>query len=88
MSTRERTQEDRYARVQELTAKLAKLQQDVADVQRELYAEVRDAFPENRGGKQKRGVLTEVAKRSPWTREYVAKIRDGNAAAAAAQPPA
>lgn len=34
-------------------------------------------FPEKRGEPSVRGRLNEVVKASGWTREYVARIRDG-----------
>ncbi|MGJ6968765.1 hypothetical protein ACSDR0_43360 [Streptosporangium sp. G11] len=45
----------------------------------ELFAEIHDAFHENRGQPQVRGWLAKVAKASNYTREYVAQIRDGKA---------
>jgi hypothetical protein len=77
MSAPEPTQEDRYKAVERLSSELRDLQNAVAKKQEALYAEIFSAFPENRGGGQKRGVLAELARRSGWTREYVAQIRDG-----------
>lgn len=38
---------------------------------------IRDAFPEKRGEPKVLGRLTAVTEASGWTREYVARIRDG-----------
>lgn len=70
MSTPEPTQEQRYERIE-------KLRDQFDEIRSDLYEEIRDAFPENRGDKAKRGVLSEVARRARWSREYVAQIRDG-----------
>lgn len=71
MSTpNEPTQEQRHERIE-------KLRDQFDEVREALYQEIRDAFPENRGGKPKRGVLSEVARRARWSREYIAQIRDG-----------
>ncbi len=53
------------------------LRAQLDEVRAELFAEIRDAFPENRGEPQVRGTLARVAAASGWTREYVAQIRDG-----------
>jgi hypothetical protein len=45
-------------------------------------------FPEKRGEPPVRGRLNEVVKASGWTREYVARIRDGKGPKAAPAPPA
>lgn len=66
----EPTQEQRYERIE-------KLRDQFDEIRAELYEEIRDAFPENRSGKPKRGVLSEVARRARWSREYVAQIREG-----------
>lgn len=77
MSAPEPTQEDRYKAIERLSSELRDLQSAVSKKQEALYAEIFNAFPENRGQGQKRGVLAELARRSGWTREYVAQIRDG-----------
>ncbi|MFC9941233.1 hypothetical protein [Nocardiopsis alba] len=66
----EPTQEQRYERIE-------KLRDQLDEIRNELYEEIRAAFPENRGGKVTRGVLAEVTRRSRWSREYVAQIREG-----------
>lgn len=76
-ATTERTQDDRYRSVENLARELAELQDTVAKKQEALYREIHQAFPENRGEEKQRGVLAELARRSTWTREYVAQIRDG-----------
>lgn len=66
------TDEERLKRIQQLRGEL--------DAKRaELFAEIHDAFHENRGEPQVRGWLSKVAKASDYTREYVAQIRDGKA---------
>ncbi|WP_174545581.1 hypothetical protein [Nocardiopsis dassonvillei] len=69
MSTSDPEQEQRYERIGKLRDQLDRVRED-------LYAEIRDAFPENRGGTATRGVLAEVSRRARWSREYVAQIRD------------
>ncbi|MFI6299513.1 hypothetical protein ACIBEJ_48520 [Nonomuraea sp. NPDC050790] len=64
------TDEERLRRIRALRTEL--------DAKRaELFAEIHDAFHENRGLPQVRGWLAKVAKASDYTREYVAQIRDG-----------
>lgn len=71
MSTpNEPTQEQRYERIETLRDQLD-------EVREALYSEIRNAFPENRGEPEKRGVLAEVSRRARWSREYVAQIRSG-----------
>lgn len=68
------TDDERLERIRQLRAEL--------DAKRaELFAEIHDAFHENRGLPQVRGWLAKVAKASNFTREYVAQIRDGRAKA-------
>lgn len=45
-------------------------------------------FPEKRGEPPVRGRLNEVVKASGWTREYVARIRDGKGPKSTPAPPA
>ncbi|WP_344015539.1 hypothetical protein [Streptomyces thermospinosisporus] len=77
MNAPEPTQEDRYEAVERLSRELRELQRAVSEKQEALYKEIFNAFPENRGEDRKRGVLAELSRRSGWTREYVAQIRDG-----------
>lgn len=64
------TDDERLERIRRLRAQL--------DATRaELFKEIRESFPENRGKPQVRGWLAKVAKASDYTREYVAQIRDG-----------
>ncbi|TMR18543.1 hypothetical protein ETD86_21580 [Nonomuraea turkmeniaca] len=66
----ELTDEQRLERIREIKARM--------DADRaELFALIREVFPENRGEPPVRGRLTEVVKASGWTRTYVADIRDG-----------
>ncbi|MFP3118125.1 hypothetical protein OIE91_11350 [Streptomyces albidoflavus] len=76
MSTTEPSQEQRYERIAQLRDRLDEIDQARAEVLKELHQEVRSAFPENRGGAEKRGVLAEVARRSRYSREHVANLRD------------
>lgn len=80
----ERTQDDRYRAVETLARELADLQDEVAKKQEAIYREIHQAFPENRDEEKQRGVLAELARRSGWTREYVAQIRDGKTTGGAA----
>lgn len=68
--------EQHYARIARARADLDELLARVDKLREELYEAVHDAFPENHGQRTKRGVLTEVARHSGWSREYVAKVRD------------
>lgn len=77
MSTPEPTQEQRYERIEELRDQLDELDKRRAELQDALRQEIYSAFPERRGGGEKRGVLAEVARRSRYSREHVAQIRDG-----------
>lgn len=65
--------EVRYERIE-------KLRNQLDETHTQLYAAIRDAFPETHGQPARRGVLTEVARRVRWSREYVAQIRDGRTA--------
>jgi hypothetical protein len=69
--------EEHYAEIERLRTQLDKATERADRLRDELHQAVRAAFPEVAGKPQKRGVLTEVARRSGWTREYVAQIRDG-----------
>ncbi|MGW4411748.1 hypothetical protein ACWEJ6_47540 [Nonomuraea sp. NPDC004702] len=72
------TDEERLTRIRTLRAEL--------DAKRaQLFAEIHDAFHENRGEPQVRGWLAKVAKASNYTREYVAQIRDGRVRADASK---
>lgn len=70
MTVDTRTQQQRYERIEELVAQTKALRA-------ELLREIHDAFPERRGEQPQRGVLAEVSRRSGWSREQVAQIRDG-----------
>lgn len=72
--------EARYTRIERLASEMAEVTARLEKVRAELHEAVRDAFPETHGQPMKRGVLAEVARRSGWSREYVAQIRDGKAA--------
>lgn len=74
-----RVDEEHYAEIERIRAQLDKAAERVDKLREELHQAVRAAFPETAGMPQQRGVLTEVARRSGWTREYVAQIRDGKA---------
>lgn len=80
MSTPEPTQEQRYERIARLRDQLDEIDRTRSEVLAALHREVHAAFPENRGGSEKRGVLAEVSRRSRYSREHVAKIRDSKSA--------
>lgn len=77
MSTHEPTQEQRYERITQLRAQLDEIDDARTKALAALHQEIHDAFPENRGGGEKRGVLAETSRRSRYSREHVAQIRDG-----------
>ncbi|MDX3239383.1 hypothetical protein PV392_27585 [Streptomyces sp. ME03-5709C] len=74
------TQAARYERIQHLREQLDAVLNQRAEVLACLHREIRDSFPENRGESEKRGVLAEVTRRSGYSREHVAQIRDGRIA--------
>ena len=60
-------------KIEEITQLTERIAADRARIL-ELIPQV---FPEKRGEQPVRGRLTEVVKATGWTREYVARIRDG-----------
>lgn len=64
------TDEDKIEEIRTLAERMA------ADRARILEL-IPQVFPEKRGEEPVRGRLNEVVKASGWTREYVARIRDG-----------
>lgn len=79
MSAPKPTQEQWYERIAALRAKLDEIDRQRAAVMQNLHEVIHQAFPENRGEGQKRGVLANVSRCSGYTREHVAQIRDGKA---------
>jgi len=71
--------EEHYARVDKLRDKLRSAEAQVDEIRTEFHSAIRDAFPETHGQPTKRGVLAEVSRRSGYSREHVAQIRDGKA---------
>lgn len=71
------SQEQRYDRIAELRAVFDDLDRRREKAQHALFREIRDAFPETRGEPKAPGALTTVTARSRYTREYVARVRDG-----------
>jgi hypothetical protein len=51
--------------------------QRIADDKARILELIPQVFPEKRGEPPVRGRLNEVVAASGWTREYVARIRDG-----------
>ncbi|MFD3999863.1 MULTISPECIES: hypothetical protein [Streptomyces] len=51
--------------------------QRIADDKAQIFELIPQVFPEKRGEPKVRGRLTEVVEASGFTREYVARIRDG-----------
>lgn len=69
-------------KIQEIRAVADRMRRNEALVEKDkgrLYELIQQVFPELRGERAVRGRLTEVAEASGWTREYVARIRDGKA---------
>jgi hypothetical protein len=56
---------------------IRKLAQRIARDRAKLLELIPQVFPEKRGDPPVRGRLTEVTEATGWTREYVARIRDG-----------
>lgn len=74
MATTLQNDEQRLARIAELKAQI--------DADRaELLALIPQVFPEKRGEEAVRGRLNEVVRITGWTREHVARIRDGKVGA-------
>jgi hypothetical protein len=78
----EPTQEDRLARIERLTDD--ELLDEIEATKKRLDADrayilalIPRAFPQTRGEPEVRGRLAAVVKRTGWTREHVANIRDG-----------
>lgn len=80
MSTPDTPQQERYERIEKLRDQLDALDNTRAELLTALYEEIHSAFPQNRGGGDPRGVLAEVTRRSRYSREHVAQIRDGKTA--------
>lgn len=76
MKFKDPTLEPRIASCEALARELAELQEAVSKKQEQLYSAVWEVFPENRGGEAEHGLVSVVARRVGWTREYVARIRD------------
>lgn len=64
------TDEQKIEEIRQLTERIT------ADRAR-IFELIPQVFPEKRGEEPVRGRLTEVVKASGFTREYVARIRDG-----------
>lgn len=64
------TDEQKIEEIRQLTERMA------ADKAR-IFELIPQVFPEKRGEEPVRGRLNEVVKASGFTREYVARIRDG-----------
>lgn len=69
--------EEHYTRIEEIRERLDTAERQAGTIREELYGAIRAAIPELNGGEPKRGVVSEIARRSGFTREYVAMIRDG-----------
>jgi hypothetical protein len=58
-------------------AEIKKLSDRMASDRARILELIPQVFPEKRGEEPVRGRLTEVVKATGWTREYIARIRDG-----------
>lgn len=72
--------EAHYIRIERLRDELDQLNEQADKIRNQLHTAIRDAFPETHGDAPKRGVLAEVARRSGYSREHVAQLRDGKEA--------
>jgi hypothetical protein len=68
---------EHYTRIEDIRRRLDDAEREASGIRDELYHAIRAAIPELNGGEPKRGVVSEIARRSGFTREYVAMIRDG-----------
>jgi len=64
------TDEQKIEEIRQLTKRMA-------DDRARIFELIPQVFPEKRGEPPMRGRLTEVVQASGFTREYVARIRDG-----------
>lgn len=64
---------------QQKIQEIRELAQRIAADRERILELIPQVFPERRGEPPVRGRLNEVADASGWTREYVARIRDGKA---------
>ncbi|MFD7705664.1 hypothetical protein [Streptomyces sp. NPDC059786] len=62
---------------EEKIAEIRMCTQRMADDKARILELIPQVFPEKRGEPKVRGRLNEVVEASGWTREYVARIRDG-----------
>jgi hypothetical protein len=69
--------ETRYDRIGQLRAQMDDTLKRADRIRDQLHDAIRDAFPETHGQPPKRGVLAEVVRRSGYSREHVAQLRDG-----------
>jgi predicted GIY-YIG superfamily endonuclease len=69
--------EARYVKVELARDELDEVLAAREKIRAEFHEAIRDAFPETHGQPTKRGVLAEVARRSGYSREHVAQLRDG-----------
>lgn len=69
--------DEHYTRIEQIRRRLDDAEREASGIRDELYQAIRAAIPELNGGEAKRGVVSEIARRSGFTREYVAMIRDG-----------
>jgi hypothetical protein len=68
---------DEPATDEEKIAEMAKRTERIADDRAWIYKTIPEVFPEKHGRSAVRGRLTAVVKATGFTREYVARIRDG-----------
>lgn len=61
----------------EKIAEMAKRTARIAEDRDWIIRTIPEVFPEKHGGEPVRGRLAAVVKATGWTREYVARIRDG-----------
>lgn len=71
--------EAHYDHIERLRGQLEDGLKQVEQTREELHAAIRDAFPETHGRPPRRGILAEVTRRSGYSREHIAQLRDGKA---------
>jgi hypothetical protein len=62
---------------EEKIAEMAKRTARITEDREWIIRTIPEVFPEKHGGEPVRGRLAAVVKATGWTREYVARIRDG-----------
>lgn len=71
------TDEEKIEEIRQTAESLARNQALAEEDRARILELIQEVFPERRGERAVRGRLTEIVKATGWTREYIARIRDG-----------